>query len=118
MCQLINPILTLLYKHNINYRSTPHLKCHLQCWVNSANPLQRRCFQQNQIKGVIPTEMLQNIFFSCVYMNNQAFHGGWSTPPNKLHITILELEAVYLTVNVFLKELIGKFYWSDPYIKR
>jgi len=57
-------------------------------------------------------------FLSYVYMNNQAFHGVCSTPPNKLHITILELEAVDLTVNVFLKELIWKFYWSDPNIQR
>ncbi|VDH88860.1 Hypothetical predicted protein [Mytilus galloprovincialis] len=85
---------------------TQHLKSHLLWWKNSANTLKGRYLQLPKINVTITTDASMKGYGG--HMGKQIFQGVWNSEQKLWHINCLEMKAVTLTVQHFLKILKGK----------
>ncbi|MCG7876485.1 MAG: reverse transcriptase domain-containing protein [Candidatus Thiodiazotropha endolucinida] len=85
---------------------TQHLKSHLQWWLNPANTMKGRSLQQKHTQLTITTDASKQGYGG--HVGNRYIQGTWSESQQKLHINLLELEAVFLTIKHFLPILKNK----------
>ena len=85
---------------------TKHLKSHLIWWLDIANITRGRSLLQVQTKVTITTDASKTGYGG--YLGNRFCQGSWSVAQKKLHINILELEAVFLTLKYFQADLKGQ----------
>ena len=71
-----------------------HLKSHLQC--NPTNTLKGRSLQQIHTHVTSTTYAAKQVYVG--HVGKQFIHRLWSDSQQKLHINLLELEAVFLTL--------------------
>ena len=79
---------------------TRHLKSHLQWWLNPANTMKGRSLQHKHTQITISTDASKQGYGG--HVGNHYIQGTWSESQQKLHINLLELEAVFLTMKHFL----------------
>ena len=85
---------------------TQHLRSHLKWWLDIANITKGRSLQQQQTAVTITTDASKTGYGG--YIGNQFVQGTWSVAQKKLHINVLELEAVFLTLKHFQSILRGQ----------
>ena len=85
---------------------TRHLLGHLKWWCLPANILKGQSLRQVQTTVTITTDASKSMYGG--HMGNSYMQGVWSEEEKKLHINILELEAVFLAVKHFLPAIKGK----------
>ena len=85
---------------------TQHLRSHLKWLLDIANITKGRSLQQQQTAVTITTDASKTGYGG--YIGNQFVQGTWSVAQKKLHINVLELEAVFLALKHFQSILRGQ----------
>ena len=84
----------------------PSLRRHLRWWLLEANILKGLSVQLTKFTETVTTDASQ--YGWCGHMNNQTVQGHWSNLQRMSHINCLEMDAVFLTLKHFLRNLSGK----------
>ena len=82
---------------------TRHLNEHLTWWLCRVNTLKGRSLQQWCATKVLTTDASKTGYGA--HLENQVFQGQWSRLEKKLHINLLELDAIYKALIHFLPSL-------------
>ncbi|KAK3093866.1 hypothetical protein FSP39_021232 [Pinctada imbricata] len=85
---------------------TNHLISHLKWWLNPVNVLRVRNLLQGQTTVTITTDA-SNLGYGG-HMKSQVFQGQWTETQKGWHINLLEMEAVFLVLKHFVKDLKGQ----------
>lgn len=85
---------------------TQHLKLHLQWWLNTANISRGKSLQLEEIGMTITTDASLTGYGG--HLNNQIVQGSWDSCHQKWHINCLEMEAVFLTLKHFQRQIQNK----------
>ncbi|KAK3097899.1 hypothetical protein FSP39_014269 [Pinctada imbricata] len=85
---------------------TNHLISHLKWWLNPVNVLRGRNLLQGQTTVTITTDA-SNLGYGG-HMKSQVFQGQWTETQKGWHINLLEMEAVFLVLKHFVKDLKGQ----------
>ena len=85
---------------------TQHLIQHLQWWLHSVNISRGRSLQLEEAGVTITTDASLTGYGG--HLNNQIVQGKWDKRHKHLHINCLEMEAVFLSLKHFQKQIQNK----------
>ena len=85
---------------------TQHLIDHLQWWLNPNNVLKGKYINQKEPSVTVTTDASKTGYGG--HMNSQIVQGEWSPEQREWHINLLEMEAVFLVLKHFIRNLKGQ----------